>query len=398
MSMDRDRVLQTFLELVRIPSPSRKERAVADYLKKVIKALGFAVEEDGVAAKLGGECGNLLVRVPASSDGKGCPALLLCAHMDTVETGEKAISPLVDNKGNIRSAGDTIVGADDKTGVTALLELLRVLKEDKVPHGELVVAFTVAEEKEALGAYEMDSAVYEHCVAGIALDHSLPNETIIAAPAKLAIHITVHGIGGHAAFPEQRINAAHVLAKTVARLPSKRLDEYSTANLGVFHSGTAVNVIPGNAYAEYELRSHKDDLLDFHLSRVLTIIESSVREARLFVSTSATGGIGDDSLDEPLRKATVEVDVISSYDSYRLTPESLPYKILAQAVRATGQDFVPVVAQGGSDANIFNANGLPTAVLGCGMHGVHAIGERANLNEICRCVEVLQEAVSREIH
>lgn len=394
MAMERDRVLQTFLELVRIPSPSRNERAVADYLKKTISALGYEVVEDGVGAKIGGNCGNLLVRVPAT--GQGLPALLLCAHMDTVETGEKAIEPRVDDKGDIRSGGDTIVGADDKTGVTALVELLRVLKEDKLKHGELVIAFTVAEEKEALGAYEMDPAVYKHCAAGVALDHSLPSEVIIGAPAKLAIHITVHGIGGHAAFPEQRINAAHVLAKTVSRLPSKRLDEFSTANLGIIRSGTAVNVIPGTAYAEYELRSHKDDLLDFHLSRVLTIIESSVREARLFVSANG-GGIGDDGMDEPLRKATVEVDVISSYDSYRLTPESLPYRLLAQAVRATGQTFAPIVAQGGSDANIFNARGLPSAVLGCGMHGVHGVHERANLNEICRCVEVLQEAVTQGV-
>lgn len=392
MGVNRERILKTFLELVKIPSPSRRERGVAEYIKARAVTLGYTVREDDAAEKVGGECGNLLIRIPGNTP--GAPALLIGAHMDTVETGEQVIEPVVDEAGNIRSAGDTIVGADDKTGVAVMLELLQLIKEDRLPHGDLLLVFSVVEEKEALGACALNPQEYAGCDAGIALDHSEPSSIIIGAPAKLTIKITVHGHGGHAAFPERSINAAHVLARTVARLPSKRLDEFSTANLGIIRAGTAVNVIPGTAYAEYEIRSHDEDLLDFHLNRALTTIEASVREARIFISRAVSGGIGDDSAgQEPLRKATVEVDVVNCYESYRIGEDSLPYRLLRKAVGASGLDFSATLAQGGSDANIYNAQGLPSVVLGCGMHGVHCSNERASLDEMCRCTEVLARAI-----
>lgn len=393
MEINRDRLQDLFLNLIRIPSPSKNERQVADFIKTYLSDLGYAVDEDNAGSKIDGNCGNLILNIPATGHGA---KLLLSAHMDTVETGEVAIDPVVDVDGNIRSAGDTIVGADDKTGVSCILELLRMIKEHDIKHGGLVIAITVAEEKETIGAQQIDPDIYMGCDAGIVLDHSTPNQIIIGAPAKVAIHITVNGVGGHAAFPEQRINAAHVLARTVSRLPSKRLDEFSTANLGIVHSGTAINVIPGTAYAEYELRSHQEDLLDFHLSRVLTTIESSVRESSIYISQrKESDGIGDDAdNDTPVRKATVEVDIISCYEAYRLAYDCAPVVFLKRAIEACGLPFNSIVAQGGSDANAFNTVGLPSAVLGCGMHGVHSSTERANIDEMVDCVRVLVNLVS----
>ncbi len=394
MEINRSRLLETFIDLVRIPSNSFNERAVADYIKDELSLFGYTVEEDNAGEELGGNSGNLLIRVPATADGKGLKKLLIGAHMDTVEDGIHHVEPVVDDAGNIRSAGDTIVGADDKTGVSIIMEMLRKISEEKIPHGELLITFTIAEEKEARGVQEIPAELYKGFDAGIALDHSNPDSIIVGAPAKIAILITIHGVGGHAAFPEQRINAAQVLARTVSRLPSKRLDEFSTANLGIMHSGTAINVIPGKAYAEYELRSHNEDLLDFHLTRTLATIESTVREARLYISDSNKGGIGDDNSDEcPIRKATVEVDVVSCYESYRLDDDSAPVTILKNAITKSGLEFKSIIAQGGSDANILNARGLPSAVLGCGMHGVHGTTERANLDEMVKCAEILLRAL-----
>lgn len=395
MRVNSERLLSTFLDLVRIPSPSFNERAVADYILAQVKGLGFAVEEDNAAAPLNGNCGNLLVRIPATDP--TLPKLFICSHMDTVERGDEPIVPVVDDAGNIRSAGETIVAADDKTGVAVQIELLRLIAEHKPNHGELIIAFTVGEEKEVRGMQEIPPQVYAGFDAGIALDHSYPDSVIIGAPAKVAIQITIHGVGGHAAFPEQRINAAQVLARTVSRLPSKRLDEFSTANLGIIRSGEAINVIPATAYAEYELRSHKEDLLDFHLSHTLSTIESTVREARLFISASNKGGIGDDTPEESnIRKATVEVDVTSCYESYRLDDSSLPVTLLKSAITENGMEFKSSIAQGGSDANVLNAHGLPSAVLGCGMHGVHSVTERANLEEMCKCTEVLLATIQQK--
>ena len=399
MGIDKDRLRQTFLDLVAIPSPSRKEKDVAYWLRKefAVLDLGATVFEDDVSSKVEGNSGNLLVRIPANGCGMN---LLLTAHMDTVEDGTSAICAHYDESTeDFFSDGKTILGADDKTGVAALVELARVIKEDELEHGELLFVFSVCEEKEALGAVELAEKYYQNMDACITLDHSYPNEIIVGAPSKVALQVTVHGTGGHAAFPEQRINAANVLAKTMGRLPSKRLDEFSTANLGIMYTGTAINVIPDVAYAEYELRSHQDELLDFHLSRTLASIEASVREARVYVGSGVGGrGIGDDGDEvDSIRKATVEVDVISCYSGYRLNEDSLPVKLLAAGMEKCSMEKPDlVVAQGGSDANVYNARGLPSAVLGCGMHAVHGNTERANLEEMCQTVDILSQLLCVE--
>ena len=399
MSINKDRLCRTFLDLVAIPSPSRREREVADWLKQEFTALeiGASITEDAAATEVEGNTGNLLVRIPRNGRGKN---ILLTSHMDTVESGERPITALFDPaSGQITSDGTSILGADAKSGVAALVELARVIKEDDLEHGELLFVFSVCEEKECLGAGFLDENEYRALDCCITLDHSYPNEVIIGAPTKIALQITVHGTGGHAAFPEQRINAAQVMAKTIGRLPSKRLDEFSTANIGIIYSGTAINVIPDVAYAEYEIRSHRDELLDFHLSRTLSSIEASVREARVYVGGGIGGrGIGADGDEvDTIKKATVEVDVITCYSGYRIADSALPVELLRRGMKACQLDMDMVIAQGGSDANIYNARGLPSVVLGCGMHAVHGNSERADLEEMCQCVDILQHAIGYEV-
>lgn len=381
MKADADNLHQTFIELAKIPSPSRRERLVADHITRIISSLGYVVEEDDAGDAIGGNAGNLLVSIPATGDG---PKLFLAAHMDTVESGETAIAPEKDGD-NIISAGPTITGADDKCGVTVLLEVLRLLKDQDISHGELLVAFTVGEEIELVGIGAMDSALYAGYDAGIMLDHSQPDEIVVGAPAKIALRAEVIGVGGHGAFPEKRINAAHVLAKALSRLPSGRLDEYSTANLGIMQSGTAINVIPETAYVEYEIRSHRKALLDFHLKRSLGILEGAVRESRVYVS--------DELEDEKrLKSATIEVEVEVCYEAYRHKNDSLPVKLLSDAISKAGMTPLTVIAQGGSDSNVLNARGLPSVVLGCGMHGAHSKEEYATISEMVKATEVILAA------
>ena len=399
MGVDKDRLCKTFLDLVSIPSPSRRERDVADWIIEEFETLdmGAEIKEDSAAEKTEGNCGNLLIRLPRNGRGMN---LMLTSHMDTVETGEKPVSALYnEDKGQFISDGSTILGADAKSGVSSLIELAKIIKEDNLEHGELLFVFSVCEEKEALGASLLDESEYNGLDACITLDHSYPNEVIIGAPSKVALQITVHGTGGHAAFPEQRINAAQVMAKTIGRLPSKRLDEFSTSNIGVMYSGTAINVIPDIAYAEYEIRSHRDELMDFHLSRALSSIEASVREARVYVGGGIGGrGIGADGDEiDTVKKATVEVDVITCYSGYRVDENSLPVMLLKKGMEACMLDMDTVIAQGGSDANIYNARGLPSVVLGCGMHAVHGNTERADLEEMCQCVDIMQHVIGYEV-
>ncbi len=363
-------LLENLLDLCRVPSPSLHEREAVKVLAKKIRALGHEPLEDDAGQRIGGDCGNIVVKVPGT--GKG-PRLLFAAHMDTVEkTG----------------SGGGILGADDKSGVAILLEVLARLAEGKKKHGDLVFAFTVAEEVECLGAAELDPAIYEGLDAGVVLDATAPEEIVVAAPTKVTFRITVHGIAGHAAFPERKINAAFVMAQTLARLPMGRLDEFTTANLGIMQSGTAVNVIPGTAYAEYEIRSHRKDVLDFHVKRVIGTIEGVVRENRVFTE-SADGREGI-----RIHHSQVDVDVEVGYEGFAI-PEDAPIvgKLRAAVTRA-GLEPKVVSTPGGSDASIFNNRGLPCVVLGCGMHGAHGMNERANLRDMAACADILMHLIT----
>ena len=395
MPNKKNSLLENLQDLCRVPSPSLHEREAVKVLAKKIRDLGYEPLEDDAGQSLGGDCGNIIVKVPGS--GKG-PRLFLTAHMDTVEKpGEPPAKPVVEGDWVYRDGGG-ILGADDKTGVAVLLEVLARLATAGKKHGDLVFAFTVAEEAQCLGASELDPEIYLGLDAGLALDSCAVNEIIVAAPTKVTFRITVHGIAGHAAFPERKINAAHVMAQTLARLPMGRLDEFTTSNLGIMRSGTAVNVIPGTAYAEYELRSHRKDVLDFHVKRVIGTIEGVVRENRVFTTTKAGSGMAGD-LDADgegikIYHSQVDVDVEVGYEGYKVPEDSRLVEKVKTAIVRAGLEPKVVSVQGGSDANIFNNRGLESVVIGCGMYGAHGEKERANLRDMADCVEVVMHLIA----
>lgn len=385
IAVDSQALRAAFTDLVKIPSPSFNERAVGDYVAAAVAKMGYRATEDLAGKKHDGDCGNVVVSVPAS-DPK-LPALLITAHMDTVEDGVAPIRPLFDVANErFHTSGETILGGDDKAGVAVMLEVLRQLKEKKLPHGELLFVFAVAEEKGSCGAEFLDPGLYRGFAAGLVLDHSDPAEIVLGAPTKVDLHLTVHGIGGHAAFPEGRINAAQVLARTVGRLPQGRLDEHTTANLGISWSGTAVNIIPELAYAEYEIRSHREQLLDSHLAQILMLIENSVREARV-ANRDARGS-------KEAIKATIDVDLITMFSGYRLDDDAPAVRLLEKAIAARGLAPRKTLNQGGSDANTYNARGLPCVVVGCGMHDVHGTSEYADIGEMADCAGIVLAAIT----
>lgn len=385
MPVQPDRLRDTFIELARIPSPSRRERQAVEHVRALCEALGYACEVDSAGSVFGGDTGNLIVRAEGN---RARPPLFFSAHLDTVESGDAPLAPVVRGD-DIVTEGPTIVAADDKSGCAVLLEMLRCLKEDALAHAPLVVAFTVAEEIELLGAKAMDPGVYAGCARGIVLDHSAPDGVILGAPAKAALRITMHGVGGHGGFPEQRINAVHALATALARLPSDRLDQYSTANLGILRGGERINIVPDTAYAEYEIRSHRRELFDFHIRRATDIVESTAASFRKYLTGDGGGLGGGDTETEPVRQARADVQVEVCYEEYAHADDAAHVLLLADAMRSTGLSPSFATRQGGSDANIFNRNGLPTVVAGCGMHSAHSVRERASISEMAAAARVM---------
>ncbi|MHC4871571.1 MAG: M20/M25/M40 family metallo-hydrolase [Planctomycetota bacterium] len=374
------KINEIFETLITIPSPSRKEGAVADWIKSFASNLGFSFEVDDFTDKEEGEHGSICVEVPSNGNGYD---IVLCAHIDTVEKGDAPIAFEFED-GEYSSSGETILGADDKTGAACLLALLQELKKNpEIRHGNLKIIFTVCEEIELRGSKAMPDKWLLESEAGFALDHSNPCDIVYSAPGKYTFKVEFQGVGGHASSPERKINAANLAAKVFAKLPTGRLDEFSTCNIGVLNSGTKINIIPEKAYAEYEVRSLVEEKLESHAENTRNIIESTAAAEKIFV----------EELDEE-RSASVEINQKKTGSPFMLEVDSLPVVLMKKAIEKSGLEPVLTKGKGGSDANVFNLRGLSSCIIGCGMHGAHSTRERATLSEMETCVENLVNLVS----
>lgn len=348
--INRKRVLDEFYELVQIKCSTRAERQVADVIKQKLTDLQLEVSEDDTGSKIGGNCGNVLAFLPGTA--AGAPGVLFTAHLDCVEPcGD--IQPVLKD-GIITSAGGTILGADDKSGVVAILEALRVVKEENIPHGDIQVVFTVAEEGGLNGSKNMDPALLK-ADFGYALDSSgSPGEIVNMAPGQNKIDITVYGRKAHAGVaPEEGINAIVLAGKALAKLKDGRIDPETTANIGSIKGGSATNIVPDMVEIKAEARSRSASKLAAQTEHMRQVFEETAKEA---------GG-------------RAEVKIGKEYDAYVL-PETAPVVLLAsQAAESIGLKPVIKATGGGSDANYFNSFGVPTAVLGTGMSKVHTTDE-----------------------
>jgi tripeptide aminopeptidase len=348
----RERVVRDFLELVRIDSPAREEAAIAAELETRFRALGLEVRNDG----RGPSTGNLLARWPATGPGR---AILLIAHMDTVEPGRGVEPRLVD--GFIESSGPTILGADCKAGLAALLEGLRTLGEAASPHPLVEVVLTWGEEIGHLGARELEFDRFEARL-GFCLDALCPVGTIVnQAPGYDRLRATFRGRGAHAGVePERGISALVAAAHAVAGMRLGRIDPETTANLGLVRGGTARNAVPSEVVIEGEARSRDAAKLAAQVEHMLACCRAGAE------------GVG----------AEVEVEVEHDYLPYRVEPDAPVARLAAAAVVRSGLRPRFEATGGGSDANNFNAGGLPMVVLGIGCSGAHTVNERIATSEL----------------
>ncbi len=375
-SIDRERLAETFIQLCEIESPSREERRVADYLTDLFASLGAeSVVEDDSAEKTGANCGNLIVRFPGTVEKE--PLFFAC-HMDTVEPG-RGVKVL--RTGDLfTSRGNTVLGGDDKSGIAALVELIRVLHEGNLPYGPMEFLFTTCEEVGLLGAKSLDHSLVQ-AKYGYALDSTGINRVIVGAPAANRLKVEVHGIAAHAGLnPEQGVSAFCLAARAIADLRLGRLDEQSTANFGLIHGGVATNIIPDLITLEGEVRSHSPEKLEAYTKEIETTFRNVVR------GWSARIGNG--------RSPSVEISVEKEYPVMRLEDDEPVIVRVQQAGDALGREIVFQVAGGGSDANIFNSYGLKTAIIATGMDKVHTTDECLDLKDLTSLTELLLAVVA----
>ena len=346
--IDKERVLAEFLELIGIRCSTHDEREMGDLLTKRLQELGGTVHEDRAGEALGGNCGNLVADFPATEGQEDKPTIMLTAHMDCVEPCAD-IHPVREN-GIIRSDGTTILGADDKAGVTAILESLRQLRERAIPHGPLQVVFTIAEENGVHGSQHLDSSLL-HADMGFTFDtHGHPGLMSHKAPGKNQIHIHIEGKAAHAGVePEKGINAIKAAGELLVDAPQGRIDAETTCNVGRIVGGSATNVVADSCDIYYESRSRDREKLD-------TITQRIVDHFKL--GEEGTG-------------CKITAEVSPDYGPYEIPQDAPAIEVARRAAEKLGFPIELEESGGGSDANHFNTYGVPTVVLGVGMTNCH---------------------------
>lgn len=374
--IDPARMKDEFLELAGISSLSRREGAIARRLESILKGMGASVEVDDAGEKIGGETGNLLARFTGTK--AGAPPFLLSAHMDTVGPAEKI--HLVVEGDIVRTDRTTVLGGDDKAGIVAIFEAIRVLREEKIPHGDIEVVLSICEETGLLGAKHFDTGRIR-AKRGLVLDVDGVCELITRAPAANRLSFTVTGLEAHAGVcPERGMSAIQIASEAIAGMKLGRVDAETTANLGVIQGGLSTNIVPTRVVIHGEARSLDVSKLEAQTQHMRGRFEEAV--ARHSVR-----------LEQNEHQARVEITVERQYERLDIADSAAVVMLVAGATRGLGRSFKTRATGGGSDANVYATRGIEVANLGCGMRDIHTVNEWVDLKDLRTTASIVLETV-----
>ncbi len=390
-------LLDFFLELCAIPSPSAHERAVADRVGEYLTELGLSWDEDDTAVQLEGTAGSIYCRIPTENgftelgldwDEDGTAAVLegsagsiycrlpgveanggtpifLCAHTDTVPLDGR-LEPVVDD-GVVRNAGGTILGSDNKAAVVVMLEAVRRIVTENRPHAGIELVFTPKEEVGLQGAAAFD---HTRLVArtGFVYDQGTPiGEIVLGSPHAHTLDLRFHGRAAHAGMaPEEGRSAIAAAARAIADFRLGRLDEETSASVGVIEGGTGRNVIPEWCSLQAEVRSHDE--------RKAGDLVREMLETSAFAAS--------------LSECELESEIKPSFPGYRFRESDAPVQLAATALRSCGFEPRYGLSGGGADANVFNARGLSCVNLANGMTEIHTPAEHIAVADLEAMVDV----------
>jgi len=348
------RLVDQFIEMVKIPSESGDEKEMIEYLEKKFQKLGAETQIDSY--------GNLIARI----DGKGCegkePILLSC-HADTVKPGV-GINPVIEN-GIIKSDGTTILGADDKAGIAEMLEALRIAEV----HPPIEVAISRQEEIGLLGVKNMDYSLIS-AKKGFLLDNDTLDTIVIGGPSYFAIDAEVKGRAAHAGMePEKGINAIFAASKAISQLKLGRLDHETTANVGVINGGIIRNGVPDTATFLAECRSLNHSKAEKLAKEMEAIIKKQVEDAG----------------------AEVIIKIDNLCKAVDIPEDSWTVHTAQQALKTVKIDATTTFITGFTDASIYNNQGIEMAVVGIGARLEHSTEEHIYVDDMEKAVQMLLE-------
>ncbi|HEY3266661.1 MAG TPA: M20/M25/M40 family metallo-hydrolase [Armatimonadota bacterium] len=367
--MNEQRLVETFLRLVRVNSPSRRESAAMAVAEAHFQRLGFTVQFDDAGAAIGGDTGNLIARRAGSA---AAEPIFLNAHIDTVQPTEGIV--ILHEDGVIRTDGTTVLGADDKAGVACILEAIEALDEEGAPTPPIEVVITIAEEIGLLGSRHFDASRIR-ARSGWVVDSGQPlNAVITESPSQDKLEFAIHGRAAHAgARPEEGISAIGVAARAISAMPLGRLDFETTANVGTIQGGQATNIVAPECRFDAEARSRDNAKLDAQVKAMVAAVETAAKEAG----------------------ALVDINIERVFDAFSANPDGREVRIVSEAMRSLGMEPTLQRTGGGMDANNFAKQGMRCVVIGCGYKDIHTTAESIATADMAAGARTLAETIRR---
>jgi tripeptide aminopeptidase len=358
-------LVDLFLELCEMPSPSGSERAVADRVAAYLTDLGLEWDEDDAGSRLDGDAGNIYCRIPPTTGSSGTP-IFLCAHTDTVPP-ETTIDPVVGEDGIVRNVAGTILGSDNKAAVVVMLEAVREILERSREHAGIELLFTPQEEVSLRGADAFDHSRFVATTGYVYDQGAAIGEIVLGSPHARLLDFRFHGAAAHAGMhPEDGRSAIAAASRAIADFRLGRVDEETSANVGVISGGTARNVVPEWCSFTAEVRSHDE--------------RKAVELAREMLESAAFAA--------SLADCEVESEVRPSFPGYRFRDSDPPVRLAAEALERAGYAPTYALSGGGADANVFNARGLQCVNLANGMMEIHTPDEHIAVADLHGMVDV----------
>ena len=363
-------VCDLFLELAAIPSPPGEERAVADVVAAHLRTLGLEPDEDAAGEAIGSQIGNIYARIAPTVEG-GTP-IFLNAHLDTVPP-TAAVRPEVRN-GIVVNAEDTILGADNKAAVAAMLVAVERIVAEGIDHAGIELVLTPMEEVGLQGAKQFDVSRL-HASFGYCYDHAAPiGNIVMAAPTQRTLRLRFVGRAAHSGIaPEQGRSAIAAAARAISDMRLGRIDAETTANVGLIRGGIAGNIIPPECTVMAEARS-RDPGRVAELAREM-----------LDAATHAAN----------LHECELESTITSEYEGYRFVRSHPAVRMASAALEACGHAPTSLESGGGADANVFNAAGVACVNLCNGMAEIHTAAEHIAVSDLEAMTAVTLELIAQ---
>lgn len=362
--MNEERLVREFCKLVAIDSPSFGERKMADQLMDYFVELGFQVTEDNAGLKCKGNCGNIYGYLEGELEGE---PILFSSHMDTVEPSRNK-KAIVHPDGRITSDGTTVLGADDLSGIVAILEAIRTIKEQGIPHRSIEVLFPIAEEVYIQGSEVFDYSMIRAKEAYVLDLSGEVGTAALSAPTLVSFTAKIVGKAAHAGFaPETGIHAILVAADAIQQIKQGRIDEITTVNVGTIAGGLARNIVPEVCTVQGEVRSLDHDNALHEISNIHEIFGKSAEKYNATCEFSSSFGC-------------------IAYEVEQTSPVVQRYEKVCNKLNIPTRY---IKTFGGSDNNNFVRHGIKGIVMACGMNKVHSTAEYTEVSELVKCSEIV---------